>query len=434
MNTTPGLLQDLKVSDLRAQIEAAAKQMISRRSPEYEAHKSERTALLFTGSFHTTVPRALLFSTEISANEKTVWQIMRTMINGSGHGVDAPYRAEIAVSVPCTEATVTKSRQLLRLTRWLTLGQHVRDHNGRMMGDIYLMHEEQWPIWETIQVDMEYVMFVEEIANSESSRYPKSAKESARKILTQISNLSEPKEQTLFGLIQNRIETRDSKTLNHIKNFDPVPNHHIKNFDPVPNHHIKNFDPVPNHHIKNFDPVPNHHIKNFDPVPNHHIKNFDPVSSSSFININKTTTTTTTTVSKNSKSTDTSFRDELDDYRVIFAKQFPEIENTRFLNEIADSFYVNGQAPVTISKQMINKLDESQDRLILVCQIVGKIWAARQGLCDPIRNLPSYVNELVRRYQKGTFNLDEYGLDVKGALDKDDPSCLIRLKKNWAEL
>ena len=401
MNTTPGLLQDLKVSDLRAQIEAAAKQMISRRSPEYEAHKSERTALLFTGSFHTTVPRALLFSTEISANEKTVWQIMRTMINGSGHGVDAPYRAEIAVSVPCTEATVTKSRQLLRLTRWLTLGQHVRDHNGRMMGDIYLMHEEQWPIWETIQVDMEYVMFVEEIANSDSSRYPKSAKESARKILTQISNLSEPKEQTLFGLIQNRIETRDSKTLNHIKNFDPVPNHHIKNFDPVPNHHIKNFDPV---------------------------------SSSSFININKTTTTTTTTVSKNSKSTDTSFRDELDDYRVIFAKQFPEIENTRFLNEIADSFYVNGQAPVTISKQMINKLDESQDRLILVCQIVGKIWAARQGLCDPIRNLPSYVNELVRRYQKGTFNLDEYGLDVKGALDKDDPSCLIRLKKNWAEL
>ena len=401
MNTTPGLLQDLKVSDLRAQIEAAAKQMISRRSPEYEAHKSERTALLFTGSFHTTVPRALLFSTEISANEKTVWQIMRTMINGSGHGVDAPYRAEIAVSVPCTEATVTKSRQLLRLTRWLTLGQHVRDHNGRMMGDIYLMHEEQWPIWETIQVDMEYVMFVEEIANSESSRYPKSAKESARKILTQISNLSEPKEQTLFGLIQNRIETRGSKTLNHIKNFDPVPNHHIKNFDPVPNHHIKNFDPV---------------------------------SSSSFININKTTTTTTTTVSKNSKSTDTSFRDELDDYRVIFAKQFPEIENTRFLNEIADSFYVNGQAPVTISKQMINKLDESQDRLILVCQIVGKIWAARQGLCDPIRNLPSYVNELVRRYQQGTFNLDEYGLDVKGALDKDDPSCLIRLKKNWAEL
>ena len=148
---------------------------------------------------------------------------MKALSAASPQGSDAPRRTDIASAMNCTEQTVTKARQLLRLNRWLTFCQRVRDDKGRIIGDIYLMHEEPWPLWETMIIDTEYVLFVEDIAKSETTRYPKDARKLARDILTEIQEFSthEPQQQNFLGGIKGRLVSRINQERSHLsKNFD----------------------------------------------------------------------------------------------------------------------------------------------------------------------------------------------------------------------
>ena len=198
---------DFSVMDIQAQIQACAKSMIIKKEARPDA-AGERTALLFTGVNQHQVPHDLLFSQALTPNEKTTWQVMRALTSMNPTGSDAPRREDIALAVGCTETTVTKARQLLRLNRWLTFCQRVRDDQGRIIGDIYLMHEEPWPLWETLLIDTEYALFVQEIAASTTTRYPKAARALAKSITAEIEAIENPAATSFFGHALTRTKAR----------------------------------------------------------------------------------------------------------------------------------------------------------------------------------------------------------------------------------
>ncbi|MDY4505271.1 MAG: STY4528 family pathogenicity island replication protein, partial [[Actinobacillus] rossii] len=63
-----------------------------------------------------------------------------------------------------SEKAITQTLYLLRLTRWLTLCETVRNEKGHVMGNVYLLHDEPIPILDAIQLNDEYLTFLEKCA------------------------------------------------------------------------------------------------------------------------------------------------------------------------------------------------------------------------------------------------------------------------------
>ena len=56
---------------------------------------------------------------------------------------------------------VSQTLLLLRLTRWLTLCETVRNEQGQVLGNFYILHDEPMPIIDTIQLNHDYIALLE---------------------------------------------------------------------------------------------------------------------------------------------------------------------------------------------------------------------------------------------------------------------------------
>lgn len=77
---------------------------------------------------------------------------------------DRPY-AEAKLS----EKVVTQTLYLLRLTRWLTLCETVRDERGYVQGNVYILHDEPVPILDAIQLNSDYLSFLDKCTKHKDS-------------------------------------------------------------------------------------------------------------------------------------------------------------------------------------------------------------------------------------------------------------------------
>ncbi|WP_230847927.1 STY4528 family pathogenicity island replication protein, partial [Pseudomonas amygdali] len=60
-----------------------------------------------------------------------------------------------------SKETVAKALTVLRLTRWLSLGQRVRDSvSGRVQGNVYILHDEPVGCAEAMEIDHNYMQLV----------------------------------------------------------------------------------------------------------------------------------------------------------------------------------------------------------------------------------------------------------------------------------
>ncbi|MGX2956098.1 STY4528 family pathogenicity island replication protein [Ursidibacter arcticus] len=128
--------------------------------------------LLFFGNQHETVPTRLLHDPYLTPRAKFAWQLIKYNAREFQGGLfpsydvlgkllsDKPY-ADSRLS----EKAITQTLYLLRLTRWLTLCETVRNEKGHVMGNIYLLHDEPIPILDAIQLNDEYLTFLEKCAN-----------------------------------------------------------------------------------------------------------------------------------------------------------------------------------------------------------------------------------------------------------------------------
>lgn len=120
--------------------------------------------LLFFGNQHETVPTRLLYDPYLTPRAKFAWQLIKHKAREFQGGLfpsyevlgkllsDKPY-----LNASLSRKTVSQTLLLLRLTRWLTLCETVRNALGQVQGNVYLLHDEPIPILDAIQLNEDYL-------------------------------------------------------------------------------------------------------------------------------------------------------------------------------------------------------------------------------------------------------------------------------------
>ena len=122
---------------------------------------------LFSGNRHESVPRRLFLDRRLTPLERNAWQVFRLMLNQDGVTAFPTYeqlRPWLA-SMPCagsaSHETVARALTRLRLTRGLSLVRRRRDpKTGRILGNLYVLHDEPLTPFEAMQLDADYLELV----------------------------------------------------------------------------------------------------------------------------------------------------------------------------------------------------------------------------------------------------------------------------------
>ena len=122
---------------------------------------------LYSGNRHDSVPRALFFDRRLTPLERNAWQVFRLQLNADGvtafptYDQLRPYLASMPCAAQASHETVARALTLLRLTRWLSLVRRRRDpKTGRILGNLYVLHDEPLTPFEAIQLDPDYLGLV----------------------------------------------------------------------------------------------------------------------------------------------------------------------------------------------------------------------------------------------------------------------------------
>ncbi|WP_289365392.1 STY4528 family pathogenicity island replication protein [Mannheimia haemolytica] len=137
---------------------------------------STEHGLLFFGNQHETVPTRLLQDPCLTPRAKFAWQLIKCNAQAFQGALfpsyetlskmlsDRPY-----ADAKLSEKVVTQTLYLLRLTRWLTLCETVRDERGYVQGNVYILHDEPVPILDAIQLNSDYLSFLDKCTKHKDS-------------------------------------------------------------------------------------------------------------------------------------------------------------------------------------------------------------------------------------------------------------------------
>ncbi|MCK7166244.1 STY4528 family pathogenicity island replication protein [Enterobacter cloacae] len=97
--------------------------------------------LLFLGNPQQSVPKRLLLARNLSPRDKFTWQLLRLHARDDGSGVFPSYNelqgwlSDQPEGEKASRSTVSNALMMLRITRWLSLCQRLRDEqSGRITG------------------------------------------------------------------------------------------------------------------------------------------------------------------------------------------------------------------------------------------------------------------------------------------------------------
>lgn len=147
----------------------AASSLTQRRGEEASASDVGEDAfdgLLFMGNPHETVPRALLLDQRLGAVDVLGWQMIRLMSNADRTTAFPTYDElepllRSGANRKASRKTVARVIAILRLTRWMTLGMKARNtENGRVIGNIYILHDEPLAAAESLSLNADYMAYV----------------------------------------------------------------------------------------------------------------------------------------------------------------------------------------------------------------------------------------------------------------------------------
>jgi hypothetical protein len=176
----------LNLASLQQHIKRTEASLISNAGTRDNA---EEMAVLFTGNWHDSIPRALILAPGMTPTEKLIWQVIRTTIGDASRPGSMPRRSELADLAGCSLTTITTSREVLRINRWMTHCKTVR-HKGRFVGDIYLLNDEPLSLATTLELDPSYIEFLERLVNGASKT--NRVKQMAATVLQEIDSLNKP--------------------------------------------------------------------------------------------------------------------------------------------------------------------------------------------------------------------------------------------------
>lgn len=153
---------------INQQSEVARKKLIQKAEQNKSEDTSSFQGLLFVGNRHETVPFRLLTDKYLTPRAKTAWQMIK--LNAQQfQGAAFPSYEELSYWLSdrgfqnkrLSRKTISQTLLLLRLTRWLTLCETVRNTKGQVLGNVYVMNDEPLSIGDCLQLNGDYLRLLE---------------------------------------------------------------------------------------------------------------------------------------------------------------------------------------------------------------------------------------------------------------------------------
>tara|TARA_R110001583_G_scaffold195118_1_gene369351 strand:+ start:97618 stop:98850 length:1233 start_codon:yes stop_codon:yes gene_type:complete len=154
---------------LSALFDEALRELVPPRPPAARGAAPAQSApasdgFLYSGNRHESVPRALFLDRRLTPLERNAWQVFRLQLQNDGvtafptYDQLRPYLASMPCAAQASHETVARALTLLRLTRWLSLVRRRRDpKTGRILGNLYVLHDEPLTPFEAMQLDPDYL-------------------------------------------------------------------------------------------------------------------------------------------------------------------------------------------------------------------------------------------------------------------------------------
>lgn len=124
--------------------------------------EGSRDAVLFLGPRHHTFPALIVDDPILEPVDKIIWMVIWQ--RGAGGRTQAlfPTYAEISAKAHIgSDSTIARALAILRATRWLSLCARVRGKQGKFRGNIYAVHDEPLSLTDAMQLDPEYLQFID---------------------------------------------------------------------------------------------------------------------------------------------------------------------------------------------------------------------------------------------------------------------------------
>ncbi|OBX06922.1 hypothetical protein QV08_08835 [Gallibacterium salpingitidis] len=125
--------------------------------------------LFYFGNAHETVPIRLLQDRYLTVRAKYTWQMIRYHAKAFTGNLFPSYEKlqdllsdKLYLHEKVSRKIVSQTLLLLRLTRWLTLCDTKRDKQGRILGNIYIIHDEPMSVTDVIHFDTHYFELLSE--------------------------------------------------------------------------------------------------------------------------------------------------------------------------------------------------------------------------------------------------------------------------------
>ncbi|WP_018158390.1 STY4528 family pathogenicity island replication protein [Thioalkalivibrio sp. ALE14] len=167
-----------RIRGLKAYLEDAARQL---RDRPPDPGGEEEGAVLYFGNWHDSHPRALLYADELGPTDKLAWMVIQANSDPKAPA-GFPSYDEFTRAGLGSRPTIAAAIAMLRITRWISLCDRVRDGQGRYRGSVYAIHDEAVSVTEAMYLDPEYITYLESLTDHGHRR----VREAARQVLSTI--------------------------------------------------------------------------------------------------------------------------------------------------------------------------------------------------------------------------------------------------------
>ncbi len=132
-----------------------------------------QSGMIYTDNWYDSHPRLLLFDPILTPYDKLIWMTIRTFCSPALSLAAFPSYNDIQSCLHVSRATVSSSIAKLRVTRWITLvcREQVRNASGQFSrdGNIYLVHGEPLSLADTMDVDSNYMSYLNDCRQHRNS-------------------------------------------------------------------------------------------------------------------------------------------------------------------------------------------------------------------------------------------------------------------------
>jgi len=161
--------------------------------------RGERDAIVYTGDWHDSIPRQLILDPSLTPTEKLVWQVLRTHASQPGKDGAWPSIGRLAKLTCVSRPTVQNAIDVLQAARWINVVRRIRDENGSIIGNYYLLHAKPLPIAETMVVAPNYLQFLRDLSQADGPS-KKRVKAFAIKMLESLQQKVQPEQKQMNKL------------------------------------------------------------------------------------------------------------------------------------------------------------------------------------------------------------------------------------------